>query len=34
MKRLHLHIGVQDLDRSIAFYKTLFGAPPSVVESD
>jgi catechol 2,3-dioxygenase-like lactoylglutathione lyase family enzyme len=34
MKRLHLHIGVQDLDRSIAFYETLFGAPPSVVEAD
>jgi catechol 2,3-dioxygenase-like lactoylglutathione lyase family enzyme len=34
MKRLHLHIGVQDLDRSIAFYETLFGAAPTVVESD
>ena len=34
MKRLHLHIAVQDLDRSIAFYETLFGAPPSVVEPD
>ena len=27
MKRLHVHVGVADLDRSIAFYSTLFGAP-------
>ncbi len=34
MKRLHVHVGVADLDRSIAFYSTLFGAPPSVAKSD
>jgi len=34
MKRLHLHISVDDLDRSIGFYSTLFGAPPSVVKDD
>jgi hypothetical protein len=34
MKRLHLHVCVPDLPRSIAFYETLFGAPPSVVETD
>ena len=34
MKRLHLHVSVDDLDRSIRFYETLFGAPPSVVKSD
>ena len=34
MKRLHVHISVPDLTRSIAFYETLFGAPPSVVEDD
>jgi catechol 2,3-dioxygenase-like lactoylglutathione lyase family enzyme len=34
MKRLHVHVGVSDLDLSIGFYSTLFGAPPSVVKSD
>lgn len=34
MKRLHVHVGVADLDRSIGFYSTLFGAAPSVVKSD
>lgn len=34
MKRLHLHVGVADLDRSIAFYTALFGAAPSVAKSD
>ena len=28
MKRLHVHVGVNDLDQSIAFYSTLFGAAP------
>lgn len=34
MKRMHLHISVDDLDKSIAFYSTLFGAAPSVVKAD
>jgi catechol 2,3-dioxygenase-like lactoylglutathione lyase family enzyme len=34
MKRLHLHVSVPDLARSIQFYETLFGAPPSVVKDD
>jgi catechol 2,3-dioxygenase-like lactoylglutathione lyase family enzyme len=34
MKRLHVHVGVKDLDRSIGFYSTLFGASPSVVKTD
>lgn len=34
MKRLHVHVGVTDLDRSIGFYSTLFGAAPSVVKGD
>lgn len=34
MKRLHVHIGVSDLDRSIGFYSTLFGAAPSVTKND
>jgi predicted lactoylglutathione lyase len=34
MKRMHLHVSVPDLAQSIQFYKTLFGAPPSVVKDD
>lgn len=34
MKRMHLHVSVESLDRSIAFYSTLFGATPSVTKSD
>ena len=34
MKRLHVHVGVEDLDRSVAFYSTLFGAPPAVLKAD
>jgi catechol 2,3-dioxygenase-like lactoylglutathione lyase family enzyme len=34
MKRLHVHVGVSDLDRSIGFYSTLFGNPPAVVKPD
>jgi catechol 2,3-dioxygenase-like lactoylglutathione lyase family enzyme len=34
MKRLHVHVAVDDLPKSIAFYSTLFGAAPSVVKDD
>jgi hypothetical protein len=34
MKRMHLHVSVPDLARSIDFYATLFGSPPAVVKSD
>jgi catechol 2,3-dioxygenase-like lactoylglutathione lyase family enzyme len=34
MKRLHVHVGVTDLDQSIGFYSTLFGTEPSVVKDD
>jgi catechol 2,3-dioxygenase-like lactoylglutathione lyase family enzyme len=34
MKRLHVHVGVADLEGSIRFYSTLFGAQPSKLESD
>jgi catechol 2,3-dioxygenase-like lactoylglutathione lyase family enzyme len=34
VKRLHVHVGVEDLDRSIAFYSALFAAEPTVVKSD
>lgn len=34
MKRLHVHVAVEDLARSIGFYSTLFGTGPSVVKDD
>ncbi|QKG72362.1 ArsI/CadI family heavy metal resistance metalloenzyme [Erythrobacter mangrovi] len=34
MKRLHVHVGVADLEHSIGFYSTLFAAEPSVVKPD
>ena len=34
MKRLHVHVGVSDLNRSVGFYSTLFGAEPSVIKHD
>ena len=33
MKRMHVHVGVTDLDRSVAFYSTLFGGAPTVRNS-
>lgn len=34
MKRLHVHVGVNDLDASIRFYSTLFAAEPTVTKAD
>lgn len=34
MKRLHVHVGVSDLDRSIRFYSTLFASEPTVRKAD
>ncbi|MDI6624930.1 MAG: ArsI/CadI family heavy metal resistance metalloenzyme [Brevundimonas sp.] len=34
MKRLHVHVAVENLDRSIGFYSALFGADPAVVKDD
>ena len=34
MKRLHVHVGVDDLAHSIRFYSTLFGSEPSVTKTD
>lgn len=34
MKRLHVHIAVEDLAENIRFYSTLFGCEPSVRHSD
>lgn len=34
MKRFHVHIRVDDLKASIAFYERLFSAPPTRLETD
>jgi catechol 2,3-dioxygenase-like lactoylglutathione lyase family enzyme len=34
MKRMHVHVGVENLDASIAFYSTLFSAEPTLRKPD
>jgi catechol 2,3-dioxygenase-like lactoylglutathione lyase family enzyme len=34
MKRLHVHVGVENLDASIRFYSALFDATPTVTKPD
>src|SRR3546814_311828 len=34
MKRLHVHVGVEDIDRSVTFYSTLFDVEPTVRQDD
>ncbi len=34
MKRLHVHVSVEDLDQSVKFYSVLFGAEPTVTKID
>ena len=34
MKRFHVHVGVDDLDKNIAFYSSMFGQAPTVVKAD
>ena len=34
MKRLHVHVAVDDLAQSIRFYSTLFAAEPTVLKDD
>jgi hypothetical protein len=34
MKRMHVHVAVENLQQSIGFYSALFAAEPSVVKSD
>ena len=34
MKRLHMHVSVDHLDRSIAFYAALFATEPNVRKPD
>jgi predicted enzyme related to lactoylglutathione lyase len=34
MKRMHVHVAVEDLQHAIGFYSALFAAEPSVIKSD
>lgn len=34
MKRLHVHVGVADIQSSIPFYSKMFGCEPTVLKSD
>ncbi len=34
MKRLHVHVAVEDLAQSVGFYSTLFAADPVVLKVD
>jgi catechol 2,3-dioxygenase-like lactoylglutathione lyase family enzyme len=34
MKRLHVHVSVNDLDKSVRFYRELFAAEPTVMQPD
>jgi catechol 2,3-dioxygenase-like lactoylglutathione lyase family enzyme len=34
MKRLHVHVSVDDLQKSIQFYSTMFGCKPTVLKPD
>src|ERR1700712_2417287 len=34
MKRMHVHVGVNNLDESIRFYSALFGAEPAKLKPD
>jgi len=34
MKRLHVHVSVEDIKQSVGFYSALFASEPSVLKSD
>jgi catechol-2,3-dioxygenase len=34
MKRMHIHVAVQDLQNAIGFYSALFAAQPSIIKAD
>ena len=34
LHRLHVHVAVEDLAKSVSFYSTLFGAQPAVMKND
>ena len=34
MKRFHVHMAVEDIERNVRFYSTVFGAAPTVLKPD
>jgi catechol 2,3-dioxygenase-like lactoylglutathione lyase family enzyme len=34
MKRMHVHVAVDDIPQAVGFYSALFASPPDVVKSD
>ena len=34
MKRMHIHVGIEQLDQGIRFYTALFGVPPVKIRAD
>jgi catechol 2,3-dioxygenase-like lactoylglutathione lyase family enzyme len=34
MKRLHVHVAVDDIEQAVPFYRALFGEPPQIVRPD
>ena len=34
MKRLHVHVAVENLPQSIGFYSALFAAQPAVIKTE
>ena len=34
MKRMHVHVSVEDIEQSVRFYATLFATEPTVLKSD
>ena len=34
MRKLHLHMGVKDLNKSVSFYETLFKSKPTKLKKD
>ena len=34
MKRMHMHVSVDNLDKSINFYNSLFGEAPTIIKHD
>lgn len=34
MKRMHVHVSVEDISKAVSFYSALFAAKPSVIKSD
>jgi predicted enzyme related to lactoylglutathione lyase len=34
MKRMHVHVSVEELSRAVSFYSALFASPPTIVKPD